>query len=50
VLVVGAHAVVPAGYRGVAALVEQSGFTVHAVACSEFEKRDGGVTCRALLF
>jgi dimethylargininase len=50
VLVLGEHAIVPAGYPRVAALVEGCGFEVHAVPTSEFEKRDGGVTCRALLF
>jgi dimethylargininase len=50
VLVLGRHAVVPAGYPEVSGLLVQRGFTVHAVPCSEFEKRDGGVTCRALLF
>ncbi|MBE3097241.1 MAG: dimethylargininase, partial [Planctomycetes bacterium] len=50
VLVVGAHAIVPAGNPRVRALLEARGFAVHSVPCSEFEKRDGGVTCRALLF
>ena len=50
VLIVGAHAVMPLGHPGVAGVLEAEGFTVHAVPCSEFEKRDGGVTCRALLF
>jgi dimethylargininase len=50
VLIVGRHAIVPSGYPRVAVLVEGSGFEVHAVPSSEFEKRDGGVTCRALLF
>ncbi len=50
VLVVGSHVIVPAGYPAVAGLLEARGFAVHAVPCSEFEKRDGGVTCRALLF
>ena len=50
VLVLGEHAIVPAGYPRVAALVEACGFEVHAVSTSEFENRDGGVTCRALLF
>lgn len=50
VLIVGAHAIAPLGYAGVAGLLEAQGFTVHAVPCGEFEKRDGGVTCRALLF
>jgi dimethylargininase len=50
VLVLGRHAIVPAGYPRVAALVAGCGLGVHAVPASEFEKRDGGVTCRALLF
>jgi len=50
VLVVGRHAVVPAGYSVVAAIVSGCGFNVHTVPSSEFEKRDGGVTCRALIF
>ena len=50
VLVLGEHAIVPSGYPRVAALVSGCGFDVHTVPASEFEKRDGGVTCRALLF
>ena len=50
VLIVDRHAIVPAGYPRVAELVERCGFTVRLVPSSEFEKRDGGVTCRALLF
>jgi dimethylargininase len=50
VLVVGRHAIVPAGYPRVAGLVAGCGFTVYPVPSSEFEKRDGGVTCRALVF
>jgi len=50
VLIVSQHAIVPAGYPQVAELVERCGFTVHAVASSEYEKRDGGMTCKALLF
>jgi dimethylargininase len=50
VLVLGRHAIVPEGYPGVAALLEAQGFALHVVPCSEFEKRDGGVTCRALVF
>ena len=49
-LILGSHAVVPAGHPRVTALLGARGFTVHAVPCSEFEKRDGGVTCRALVF
>ncbi|HLF28323.1 MAG TPA: arginine deiminase-related protein [Anaerolineae bacterium] len=50
VLIVGEHAIVPAGYPHTAALVAQCGFKLHCVPISEFEKRDGGVTCLALLF
>jgi dimethylargininase len=49
-LILDSHAVVPMGHPRVAALLRARGFTVHAVPCSEFEKRDGGVTCRALVF
>ncbi|HEY4690039.1 MAG TPA: arginine deiminase family protein [Anaerolineae bacterium] len=50
VLILDRHAIVPAGYPRVAALVERCGFSVHGVPSSEYEKRDGGVTCKALLF
>jgi dimethylargininase len=50
VVILGRHAVAPAGYPKVAGLLERRGLAVHAVPCSEFEKRDGGVTCRALMF
>jgi dimethylargininase len=50
VLVVGAHAIIPRGYPHTAALVEKCGFAAHIVPVSEFEKRDGGVTCLSLLF
>jgi len=49
-LIVGRHAIVPAGYPETAALVRQCGFEIHLVEISEFEKRDGGVTCSSLLF
>ena len=50
VLIVGRHAIVPAGYPHTAALVERCGFQIHTVSIGEFEKRDGGVTCLSLLF
>jgi len=50
VLVIGTHAIIPEGYPLVASLLGRCGLSVHAVPSSEFEKRDGGVTCRALLF
>jgi dimethylargininase len=50
VLAVGRDVVVPAGYPKTAAVLERSGRRVHAVAVSEFEKRDGGVTCLSVLY
>jgi dimethylargininase len=50
VLIAGRHAIVPAGYPHTASLLRQSGFEIHLVEMSEFEKRDGGVTCSSLLF
>jgi dimethylargininase len=50
VFIVGHHAIVPAGYPKTATLVAQCGFEIHLVPMSEYEKRDGGVTCSALLF
>jgi len=50
VLAVGGDVVVPAGYPKTAALLEASGRRVHAAAVSEFEKRDGGVTCLSVLY
>jgi len=42
-------AVVPAGYPETAARIEKAGFRVQRIAVSEFEKRDGGVTCLSIL-
>jgi dimethylargininase len=50
VLVLGRAVIVPEGCPNVAGILAKLGYTVHAVPCGEFEKRDGGVTCRALLF
>jgi dimethylargininase len=50
VLVIGPRAIIPAGYPRTAALIEKCGLAVHPVPISEFEKRDGGVTCLSLLF
>ncbi len=49
-LVVDTHAIIPRGHPHTAILVEENGFVVHIVPVSEFEKRDGGVTCLSLLF
>jgi dimethylargininase len=50
VLALGSDVVVPAGYPETARRIAAHGFRVHAVAVSEFEKRDGGVTCLSILF
>jgi dimethylargininase len=50
VLALGGDVIVPAGYPETAARLEQIGRRVHAVPVSEFEKRDGGVTCLSVLF
>lgn len=47
---VGDHAIVPAGYPVVGAMLRAAGFTVLPVPVSEFAKADGGVTCLALVF
>lgn len=50
VLALGHHAIVPAGYPATAKMLERAGFTLHPVPLSEYEKRDGSVTCLALLY
>lgn len=46
---VGDHAIVPAGYPRVGAMLRAAGFTVLPTPVSEFAKADGGVTCLALV-
>ena len=50
VLAIGKDVIVPAGYPETAARIERAGFRVHSVPVSEFEKRDGGVTCLSVLY
>jgi len=50
VLPLGRNVVVPAGYPETARRIAEHGFRIHAVAASEFEKRDGGVTCLSVLY
>ena len=50
VLIHGKHAVVPAGYPETTARLEGAGFRVQRISVSEFEKRDGGVTCLSVLY
>ena len=42
--------IMAAGYPKTAEAIRREGHQVHAVSVSEFEKRDGGVTCLSLLF
>lgn len=49
-VILGRHAVIPASYPKTAAMIERCGFQIHPVPISEYEKRDGGVTCLSLLF
>jgi dimethylargininase len=50
VLVLGKDVVMPAGFLLAASQLEDAGFTLHLLDMSEFEKRDGGVTCLSLLY
>ena len=50
VLIYGKRAVVPAGYPETTARIERAGFQVQRISVSEFEKRDGGVTCLSVLY
>ena len=50
VLIRGKHAVVPAGYPETTNRIEEAGFQVQRIPMSEFEKRDGGVTCLSVLY
>jgi dimethylargininase len=50
VLIHGKRAVVPAGYPETTARIERAGFRVQRISVSEFEKRDGGVTCLSVLY
>ena len=50
VLVHGKWAVVPAGCPVTTARIEEAGFRAQRIAVSEFEKRDGGVTCLSVLY
>jgi dimethylargininase len=50
VLVLGKNAVMPSGFPLAASLLEEAGFTPHPLDMSEYEKRDGSVTCLSLLW
>jgi dimethylargininase len=50
VLRLGKSVVMPAGFDIAVSMVEEAGLTPHLLDMSEFEKRDGGVTCLSLLY
>lgn len=50
VLVHGEWAVLPAGCPETAARIKSVGFRVQRISVSEFQKRDGGVTCLSVLY
>ncbi len=50
IVVLGKDVVMPAGFPLAASLIEEAGLHPHAVDMSEYEKRDGGVTCLSLLY
>lgn len=50
VLAVGKDVIAPSGYPKTADMLDKAGYRVHTVPLTEFEKRDGSVTCLSLLF
>ncbi len=50
VLVLGRHALMPAGFPLTESILRSAGLQPHLLDMSEFEKRDGGVTCLSLLW
>ena len=50
VLSIGGAVLVPAGYPRTAEAIRRRGFEVVAVPASEFEKRDGGLTCLSVVY
>jgi len=50
VLALGSQVILPDGYPLTAELLARAGFNLHSVSITEFEKRDGGVTCLSLLY
>ena len=50
VLVLGQHALMPTGFPLTESALRSAGIQAHPLNMSEFEKRDGGVTCLSLLW
>jgi len=49
-LALGSDVIMPAGYPETETRIARTGRRVHPVPVSEFEKRDGGVTCLSVLY
>ena len=50
VLSLGEVVIVPAAFPETIALLEERGFLVNAIDVSEFQKAEGGVTCKSIIF
>ena len=50
VLALGSDAILPAGFPQTARMLEEEGFTLRPVPLTEYEKRDGSVTCLSLIY
>jgi len=49
-LLIGETVIMPSAFPQTIALLEERGFTVRAVDVSEFQKAEGGVTCKSVIF
>jgi dimethylargininase len=49
-LLVGETLIMPSAFPQTIALLEERGFKVRAVDVSEFQKAEGGVTCKSIIF
>jgi dimethylargininase len=47
---IGETVILPSAFRQTIALLERRGLKVLAVDVSEFQKAEGGVTCKSILF
>ncbi len=49
-LTIGSDVILPRGYPNAERMLDRAGLRVHPLHMSEFQKRDGGVTCLSLLY
>jgi dimethylargininase len=49
-LLIGETVILPSAFPQTIALLERRGLNVHAVDVSEFQKAEGGVTCKSIIF